>query len=759
MRFMISLFMFMIADIVLCASMDEVNVGGIQTLSVAFSSDGMKGLVYLQESGFWKTEDAGQNWSCINSELSTAGALANGSIVSYDDELRRCVIRATPRFPYGEGAITWYTTNGGVSWNRNYQTLSGTEFAFDRFDSTIYYRNANGVLQKSVDEGGSWSSIEMTFTASSPYWFHQSYQDSNEIFILGRTDESPSGAIHKSVDRGDSWQLFQNGESLGLVGDHSIISFMAVNSDTLFIGYLNYQPQQECILRSCDGGLTWEDASEGLPYNSFPRPIVAFNGRLFTSTSASGLFSSDNLGDSWYQVYNGLPQASVFVSDININRTSQRVFISVLGRGIYVLHAEGNQWIPLLHPPVGGALSPNSTLSVNEGSISFLSQGSQNFYSVLGNGYFVELEQDFVPGYFQSSYPFIFDNDEFQLNYKTKVPYAIDSMDAQLLLYQNYELEDVRQLPFVSNEYEQLEPRARFNGDGIDLIGFSPMVVDASYWTSSDTGATWVEHAPDWQYGIAEYSVHDNNIAIISQSNELFVSMNFGDTWSSVQTDFNSFGFDRSNPLWVNDSLFVSVDATIKMFEPDGIWETRGDLSHLVFFDWTYIENEYYSAIVYVSDQNQLIAISEDGGVSWDSSRITLPGVEFGRWCYNLEYDPYRGRLWAATNTGLAYLDIEELHVAEEEVVFHSVDDGMLSLYPNPFNTSTTVTCLLPRAGKFQLSIFDILGRDILDIADGWREPGYHQFSIHGQALSSGTYFLKMETSERSFVKRMVVIK
>jgi hypothetical protein len=79
--------------------------------------------------------------------------------------------------------------------------------------------------------------------------------------------------------------------------------------------------------------------------------------------------------------------------------------------------------------------------------------------------------------------------------------------------------------------------------------------------------------------------------------------------------------------------------------------------------------------------------------------------------------------------------------------------------YPNPFNPSTTINYDLPEAAQVSLVVYDVLGRKVAELVNGYREAGYHnvQWSTDnglrkesfGQ-LSSGVYFARFTATDAS---------
>jgi hypothetical protein len=84
--------------------------------------------------------------------------------------------------------------------------------------------------------------------------------------------------------------------------------------------------------------------------------------------------------------------------------------------------------------------------------------------------------------------------------------------------------------------------------------------------------------------------------------------------------------------------------------------------------------------------------------------------------------------------------------------------------YPNPFNATTTIEFSLEKAGEVTLSIYDILGRQVKTLYNGTLTAGSHSLiwngtNESGKTVTSGVYFYRLENSEGSITKRMVMLK
>ena len=81
------------------------------------------------------------------------------------------------------------------------------------------------------------------------------------------------------------------------------------------------------------------------------------------------------------------------------------------------------------------------------------------------------------------------------------------------------------------------------------------------------------------------------------------------------------------------------------------------------------------------------------------------------------------------------------------------------SPYPNPFNPMTTFKIELPVASLVTLEIFDVSGRSLGFVLDGWRSAGYHEVIFDASKLASGVYVYRLEAGEFRASGKMVLMK
>jgi GH35 family endo-1,4-beta-xylanase len=79
--------------------------------------------------------------------------------------------------------------------------------------------------------------------------------------------------------------------------------------------------------------------------------------------------------------------------------------------------------------------------------------------------------------------------------------------------------------------------------------------------------------------------------------------------------------------------------------------------------------------------------------------------------------------------------------------------------YPNPFNPSTTISFSLPQQSQIKLALFDILGRKVMEIANGFYAAGTHSIKLNASNLASGVYFYRLEAGSFVSIKKLMLLK
>lgn len=79
--------------------------------------------------------------------------------------------------------------------------------------------------------------------------------------------------------------------------------------------------------------------------------------------------------------------------------------------------------------------------------------------------------------------------------------------------------------------------------------------------------------------------------------------------------------------------------------------------------------------------------------------------------------------------------------------------------YPNPFNPVTNIPIAIPVAGQISMKVFDILGREVATLLNEKREAGFYTVQFDGAKLSSGVYFVRLESAGKAAIKKLTLLK
>jgi len=83
----------------------------------------------------------------------------------------------------------------------------------------------------------------------------------------------------------------------------------------------------------------------------------------------------------------------------------------------------------------------------------------------------------------------------------------------------------------------------------------------------------------------------------------------------------------------------------------------------------------------------------------------------------------------------------------------------LLSAYPNPFNPTTTISYYLEESSRITLIVYDIAGREIAKLVDGYRIAGLHEVTFDGTELASGLYVYCLTVDSDNLNGKMLLMK
>ncbi|MBN1464531.1 T9SS type A sorting domain-containing protein, partial [candidate division KSB1 bacterium] len=84
---------------------------------------------------------------------------------------------------------------------------------------------------------------------------------------------------------------------------------------------------------------------------------------------------------------------------------------------------------------------------------------------------------------------------------------------------------------------------------------------------------------------------------------------------------------------------------------------------------------------------------------------------------------------------------------------------GLAQNYPNPFNPSTQIVFQLKEDVQVNLSVYDLLGRQVATVVDQQMKAGTHKVTFDAADLSAGLYFYSLRAGSFHEMKKMTLIR
>lgn len=309
---------------------------------------------------------------------------------------------------------------------------------------------------------------------------------------------------------------------------------------------------------------------------------------------------------------------------------------------------------------------------------------------------------------------------------------------------------------------------------------FAPDTINA-YWrvayAKSDTSGEPLEYLifyinSDLGYVVSKYKISfnafftakekfrmvDSLAKLYDNTSRLMYVLGFEDSKFDGRTFILSYGYLGNNDKKFSLNLFLGA---VLMDTTSGEW---------ILDDW-----DIYKEIDLMSylDSDSLMSISElNGGKAFrdsfytfaggyiyvqsifDSSKIYYHAIYNGTdnetgWDKNLFnlIDPVTGNFVSSI-----LLKVDEPELIPNDFILYQN-------YPNPFNAQTKIKFYIPNSEFVTLKVYDILGREIVELVNEFLPAGAYEVVLDSRDLSSGVYFYTLKSNKSSLTKKMLLIK
>jgi len=271
------------------------------------------------ERGVFHSKTAGHIWTPMNDGL----PILNIPSIAGNRGLLLAAVREHGVYRISEGG-TWEAANTGME-GEDVLTV-----AMDPDNSDIAYAGtAGGHIFKTLNGGDAWTSVSSGLSEGSYIEIAISPTDSDLILVTNLNPQDATGRILRSTNGGTSWNVVVTGPIAFLK-----IDFSRSNPGTAWVA------TETGIARSTDGGATFS-APILRDWVFYDLAIDPDDSQIiYAATRANGIFRTENGGQDWFLATEGLAFGAVNRLEI----TRQAIYAGLDGSGVFRSSDSGFSW-------------------------------------------------------------------------------------------------------------------------------------------------------------------------------------------------------------------------------------------------------------------------------------------------------------------------------------------------------------------------------------------------------------------------------
>ena len=224
----------------------------------------------------------------------------------------------------------------------------------------------------------------------------------------------------------------------------------------------------------------------------------------------------------------------------------------------------------------------------------------------------------------------------------------------------------------------------------------------------------------------------------------MFTALQAGQPWAGCESlhgaDIGSFSFDSTNCI-IKIMVWKDVisDVGIKFADATSAAQPEIKVANTLINQWEELTFDFSSRIgVYPVVKDQIVIFSD----------FDLAGRTQDNICYfdNISFSP-------SNSVGVD-------NISETLPQRFALEQN----FPNPFNPVTTLRYDLPENGLVNITIYDMMGREVKTLINQIQDAGYRSViwdatNDYGKPVSAGIYLYQIQVGEYMQTKKMVLLK
>lgn len=621
----------------------------------------------------------------------------------------------------------------------------------------------------SSDHGDSWIPVRTQIGS-----LVTSLKSSKNQLFAGTVDKG----VYLSIDKGMHWKQINS----GLLNVH--VWSLTIGNDMIYVG------TEDGIFCSSNTGESW--ASLGLRA-TFVCSLAFKDTLLFAGTLESGVFRLSTNDSGW--IYLGLDHNRISAIEIG----SGRVFAGSAQNGLFYSSDYGMTWTNnRLLGDVEGLFADDSTIvaGTGEGARVFVSYDLGNNWSVRyltsavntligqGNNFYAGLTRD---GIFRSTnrgnewaltnrgitgnvtsgvangadfivgtvFGGIFSSSNNGLSWNRQsqggiigAVSAFAIMDSCFFAVSSFGL-------FRSTNRELEWTMVHGCGDLINCMAVSGNMLyagsSAGVCSSSDSGKTWTQWSGTLSSNLPILSlIADGDELFAGTSQGVYMTANRGRNWTAAGLGTNAvsaLSYSKGNLIAgtsQGDAFLSTNKGTSWTSISAGLPRSRS-VHSIVASD----------SIIFIASRQSGVFLSTNNGDSWSEANT---GLTFHDVNFLSRKDDY---VFVGTSAGSVSRRLfSDFLLSVYEHDGSKTNHFLLKQnYPNPFNSQTVIEFSIPNSSQVSLKIFDQLGRELVDMVNGFLPQGLHSRHWNATGFPSGVYFCRLQVAKNVSTTKVLFVK
>ncbi len=759
------------------------NIGGRVSDIVGHPTDPNQFYVAAASGGIWKTTNGGSTWTAIfdQSPSLSMGALAMDQL--HPDTIYAGTGEACASGYSYFGTGVYRTTDGGSTWANiglNDSRYISRIVLDPENDQSIWVAAAGeffgtsterGVYH-STDFGTTWQNVLYVndSTGASDLVLHPSNAQMVYAAMWQRIrtpqDRRAGGrgsGIFRSTNGGANWERLADGlpaqsDTVGRIG----LAICQSNPSVLYAIYADHPGYFMGVYRTTDGGNTWNRTNDSDLDNIYSSYGWYFGNIRVRPDNSNMVFA---LGMGMARTTNGGQSWSLIASDVHVDHHAlwfdaahPTTILEGNDGGVYRSTNNGNNWAFLTGLPINQFYAATVDFqhplrryggTQDQGSMRTMTGGLNDWEQILGGDGF---------------YALVDPTNSNMLYAESQNGYLGRSSDGG----NNWDI--------IVNPYDSTQ---RINWSmPVILAPGNPSTIYCGcqhVYRSTNRGDQWTEISPDLTGGggngnvifgtvttIGVSSVHPNIIYAGTDDAHVWVTRN-GSAWTDISAGLPQRNITRVTPdpvdsaaVFVSISGYRNVDEDAHLFYSTDFgahWQSiSGDLPTGPLND--VVRDPSVPGRLYVASDFGTY-YSNDLGAHWMPLGLNLPRVPVMQLVL---HTPSHQLVAATYGRSMFTLDLSQLSA---ENAAHGAPSNYLlvSVYPNPFNALTTIDFDIPAAGHIELAIFDMMGRRVTTLRQGFQPAGHASIQWPAQSFASGTYFVKLAAGGQTRITKALLLR